>query len=199
MPPQRLSGQNPQARSKLREPPAPPGGVGARVRAGASASGGAVVAGADGSGRLPARPPPACGLRWLGGGSAGLLLPAELTCTQRRVTSPASPPQLAASRSSVSAPEASAALPAPLSRGHGLFDTFSPGELEASAAGAAAAASALLPSPSPHPAESLSRPRRPLSSSPRRSWDRRTVAGRTEGRTGGRGKHMVNGAMESLL
>lgn len=112
--------------------------------------------GAAGSGP---RPPPARRLRWLGGGSAGLLLPTVLTCTQGRVTSPASPPQPAASRRSASAPEASAALPAPQSRGHGLADTSSSGDSAASAAGAAAAASASLLSPSHHLAESLSRRR----------------------------------------
>lgn len=134
------------------------------------------------------RPPPARRLRWLGGGSAGLLLPTVLTCTQGRVTSPASPPQLAASRRSASVPEASAALRAPQSRGHGLSDTSSPGESAASSAGAVAAASAPLWSPSHHLAETLSRPRGyPFSSSPRGSWDRRTDAG-IQGRTAGSGK-----------
>ncbi|XP_046527132.1 uncharacterized protein LOC124244552 [Equus quagga] len=138
---------------------APPRGLGARAWARARASGRAVVAGRVGAAGSGPRPPPARRLRWLGGGSAGLLLPTVLTCTQGRVTSPASPPQPAASRRSASAPEASAALPAPQSRGHGLADTSSSGDSAASAAGAAAAASASLLSPSHHLAESLSRRR----------------------------------------
>lgn len=109
-PPWRLRGHNPQAWSTLRVTPAPPGGLSARAWVEARASDRAVVAGAGGNARFPARPPPARRLRWLGGGSAGLLLPAVLTCTQRRVTGPASPPQPAASRRSVSAPVASATL-----------------------------------------------------------------------------------------
>ena len=141
--------------------------------------------GAAGSGP---RPPPARRLRWLGGGSAGLLLPTVLTCTQGRVTSPASPPQLAASRRSASAPEASAALRAPQSRGHGLSDTSGPAKSAAASAGAVAAASAPLSVASRHLAETLSGPRgHPFSSSPRGSWDRRTDAG-IQGRTAGSGK-----------
>ena len=119
----------------------------------------AVVAGAGGSAGSGPRPPPARRLPRLGGGSAGLLLPTVLTCTQGRVTSPASPPQPAASRRSAAAPEASAALRAPQSRGHGLSDTSGPGASAASAAGAAVAASAPHSSPSHRLAGSLSRPR----------------------------------------
>lgn len=122
------------------------------------------------------RPPPTRRLRWLGGGSAGLLLSTVLTCTQGRVTSPASPPQPAASGLSVSSPEGSAALRAPQSPGHGLFDTFGPGESVAAAAGAAAAASAPLLSPSPHPTENLSRQRG-------RPFHPPAEAGGTDGRT----------------
>ncbi|XP_041500326.1 uncharacterized protein LOC121442780, partial [Microtus oregoni] len=137
----------------LREPPAPPRGPG-RTCLGQgqgqwplrSSRGGW---GATGSGP---RPSPARRLRWLGGGSAGLLLPAVLTCTQGRVTSPASPPlPAAASRRSVSAPEANLALWAPQSRGHGLADTF----LRRGAAGTAAPGWA----PSHHLAEGRPAPR----------------------------------------
>lgn len=82
-----------------------------------------------------------------------------ITCTQGRVTSPASPPQSAASRRSAAAPEASAALRAPQSRGHCLSDTSGPGESAASAAGAAVVPSAPHSSPSHRLAGILSRPR----------------------------------------
>lgn len=85
------------------------------------------------------------------------------------MTSPASPPlPAAASRRSVSAPEASLALWAPQSRGHGLADTF----LRRGAAGPAAPGWA----PSHHLAEGRPRPRdhRSGPSSEARSTDRQT-------------------------